>query len=90
MGLGFFLLHGSIQVQMTELAPSARGTAVAMHSFSYFLGQALGPIAYGAGIALMGAAATLVIAAAVMALVGFVTAHLLLGRSYASEEQPRG
>jgi predicted MFS family arabinose efflux permease len=87
MGLGFFLLHGSIQVQMTELAPSARGTAVAMHSFSYFLGQALGPVAYGVGFAAIGASWTLILGAGVMALVGFATAHLLLGRSYASEGQ---
>jgi predicted MFS family arabinose efflux permease len=79
MGWGFFLVHGAIQVQMTELAPSARGTAVAMHSFSYFLGQALGPIAYGAGFAVIGASASLIVAAMMMALIGPVTAHLLLG-----------
>ena len=80
MGLGFFLLHGSIQVQMTELAPNARGTAVAMHSFSYFMGQALGPIAYLAGFAAIGQSPTLVVAAVIMALVGFVVPRLLFGR----------
>jgi MFS transporter, DHA1 family, inner membrane transport protein len=79
MGLGFFLLHGSIQVQMTELAPTARGTAVAMHSFSYFMGQALGPIAYLAGFALIGQSPTLIMAAAIMAMVGFVVPRLLFG-----------
>jgi DHA1 family inner membrane transport protein len=79
MGLGFFLLHGSIQVQMTELAPTARGTAVAMHSFSYFMGQALGPIAYLVGFAAIGQSRTLVVAAVAMTLVGFVVPRLLLG-----------
>jgi predicted MFS family arabinose efflux permease len=79
MGFGFFLLHGSIQVQMTELAPDARGTAVSMHSFSYFMGQAAGPLAYWAGIATIGPSATLAIGAAIMAAVGYVVARLLHG-----------
>jgi predicted MFS family arabinose efflux permease len=79
MGFGFFLLHGSIQVQMTELAPNARGTAVSMHSFSYFMGQAAGPLAYWAGIATIGPSATLAIGAAIMAAVGFTVARLLHG-----------
>jgi predicted MFS family arabinose efflux permease len=79
MGFGFFLLHGSIQVQMTELAPNARGTAVSMHSFSYFMGQAAGPLAYWAGIATIGPSATLAIGAAIMAAVGFAVARLLHG-----------
>jgi predicted MFS family arabinose efflux permease len=80
MGLGFFLLHGSIQVQMTELAPTARGTAVAMHSFSYFMGQALGPIAYWAGFSALGRSPTLILAAVIMAIVGFVVPRLLFAR----------
>jgi predicted MFS family arabinose efflux permease len=79
MGFGFFLLHGSIQVQMTELAPNARGTAVSMHSFSYFMGQAAGPLAYWAGIATIGPSATLAIGAAIMAAVGWAVARLLHG-----------
>jgi predicted MFS family arabinose efflux permease len=79
MGLGFFLLHGSIQVQMTELAPTARGTAVAMHSFSYFMGQALGPIAYWVGFSAIGQSRTLIVAAVIMAIVGFIVPRLLFG-----------
>lgn len=79
MGFGFFLLHASIQVHMTELAPGARGTAVSMHSFFYFMGQALGPVLYSIGFAAVGPAATLAAAAAVMVLVGFAVARLLHG-----------
>ena len=43
MGFGFYLLHGCIQVYVTELAPSARGSATAGHSMFFFLGQAAGP-----------------------------------------------
>ena len=48
MGFGFYLLHGCIQVYVTELAPSARGSATAAHSMFFFLGQAAGPVVYGA------------------------------------------
>lgn len=62
VGLGFYMLHSSIQTRVTEVAPTARGSAVAMHAFSFFLGQALGPVAMGVGLATMGAGAALGVA----------------------------
>ena len=49
-GLGFYMLHGCIQVYVTELAPTARGSATAGHSSFFFLGQAAGPVVYGFGL----------------------------------------
>ena len=43
LGFGFFLLHNSVQTEVTELAPSARASSFSLHAFSFFLGQALGP-----------------------------------------------
>ncbi|MBN8919497.1 MAG: MFS transporter [Rhizobiales bacterium] len=83
MGTGFYTLHACILVFMTELAPEARGTAVAGHALSYFSGQAIGPVLYGLGFALIGAPPTIAIAAVSMALVGVVTARLL-GRGTAA------
>jgi|SRR5262245_2637115 len=77
LGLGFYLLHGSIQVFMTELAPEARGSAAALHSSSFFLGQAIGPVAYGVGLAWAGQGATLIIAAIGIALVALISVRLL-------------
>jgi predicted MFS family arabinose efflux permease len=54
LGLGFYMLHSSIQTRVTEVAPAARGSAVAMHAFSFFLGQALGPVVMGLGLAAVG------------------------------------
>jgi len=51
VGFGFYLLHGCIQVYVTELAPTARGSAMAGHSAFFFLGQATGPVVYGLGLA---------------------------------------
>ncbi|MBU8537153.1 MFS transporter [Falsiroseomonas tokyonensis] len=54
LGLGFYMMHSSIQTRVTEVAPMARGSAVALHAFSFFLGQSLGPAAMGAGRAGLG------------------------------------
>jgi MFS family permease len=53
LGLGFYMMHISIQTRVTEVAPGARGSAVALHTFSFFLGQSLGPalMALGRGTA---------------------------------------
>jgi predicted MFS family arabinose efflux permease len=59
LGLGFFMLHNSIQVRVTEVAPQARGSAVALHAFCFFLGQSLGPAVYGSGINGLGPAMAL-------------------------------
>jgi len=50
LGFGFYMLHGCIQVYVTELAPTARASATAGHSAFFFVGQALGPVIYGLGL----------------------------------------
>ena len=80
MGFGFYLLHGCIQVYVTELAPSARGSATAGHSMFFFLGQAVGPVVYGAGLTSVGITPVLVAGAAALAATGWVCA-LRLRRS---------
>jgi len=50
LGFGFYMLHAVIQIYASELAPAARGSAMALHSFFFFLGQAVGPIVYGIGL----------------------------------------
>jgi predicted MFS family arabinose efflux permease len=77
MGFGFYWLHGSIQVYATELAPQARGSAMALHSMAFFLGQAAGPVVYGAGFATVGKTPLLIGGAVSIALVGFVCSRKL-------------
>lgn len=79
LGFGFFMLHNCIQVQMLELAPEARGSSVAMHAFSLYMGQAIGPVFYGYGLALAGTLPTAMLAGAVMFAVGLVSARALHG-----------
>lgn len=71
LGLGFYMIHTSIQTQVTEVAPQARGSAVALHAFSFLGGQAVGPVAMGAGRALLGAEAALLLASAMILALAF-------------------
>src|SRR5439155_23084866 len=78
MGLGFYMLHASIQVYVTEFAPATRSSAVAFHTFSFFVGGGISPLLYGAGLEWLGAATTLSIAGIAMAIIGIVSAQLLV------------
>jgi predicted MFS family arabinose efflux permease len=77
LGLGFYMLHAVIQIYASELAPQARGSAMALHSFFFFLGQAIGPIVYGVGLNTIGIPPVLVFGAAVLVGVGFTCAQWL-------------
>ena len=79
-GLGFYLLHGVIQVHVTELSHTARGAAASLHSCFFYLGQAVGPVVYGIGFAHGGPEPTLLVGAAVVMGVGLVCARLLRHR----------
>ncbi|MDO9215935.1 MAG: MFS transporter, partial [Lacisediminimonas sp.] len=41
-GLGFYMLHNTLQINATQMAPERRGAAVSSFAFCFFLGQALG------------------------------------------------
>lgn len=85
LGFGFYSMHASIQVQATELSSSARGAAMSLHSFFFFVGHASGPVLYGLGFVKLGAALTIALAAMVAMAIGFVTARLLRERTGTSE-----
>jgi DHA1 family inner membrane transport protein len=77
LGFGFYMLHAVVQIYASELAPAARGSAMALHSFFFFLGQAAGPVIYGAGLSTVGLGPALLFGAAVLVGVGFTCAHWL-------------
>jgi MFS transporter, DHA1 family, inner membrane transport protein len=77
LGFGFYMLHGVIQIYASELAPQARGSAMALHTFFYFIGQALGPVIYGLGFNTIGIRPVLVVGAGVLVGVGFTCAQWL-------------
>jgi predicted MFS family arabinose efflux permease len=75
-GLGFYLLHGCIQVHVTELSHTARGAAASLHSCFFYLGQSVGPVIYGVGFAHGGPEPTLLTGAVVVLGVGLVCGRL--------------
>jgi len=78
LGFGFYMLHAVIQIYASELAPAARGAAMALHSFFFFLGQAVGPAVYGAGLSSsLGIRPLLIVGAAVLVGVGLTCAQWL-------------
>jgi predicted MFS family arabinose efflux permease len=77
MGWGFYMIHGSLQVFASELSVEARATALSLHSFFFFMGQTVGPIAYGFGILNVGKVPTLLTSAVVIVALGMVCARLL-------------
>ncbi|HMA57067.1 MAG TPA: MFS transporter [Pseudolabrys sp.] len=42
IGLGYYMLHNTLQTNATQMTPEARGTAVAIFSSALYLGQTLG------------------------------------------------
>src|ERR1700761_3039647 len=76
-GFGVYMLHGVLQVFASELSVEARATALSLHSFFFFMGQTVGPIAYGFGLLHAGKIPTMLAAAIIIAALGFVCARLL-------------
>jgi predicted MFS family arabinose efflux permease len=80
LGFGFYLLHGCIQVHVTELSSTARGAAASLHSCFFYLGQAAGPVVYAFGFAHGGPEPSLLTGAVVVMLVGLVCSQRLRHR----------
>jgi DHA1 family inner membrane transport protein len=77
LGIGFYCLHGCIQVEATELSHSARGTAMSLHSLFFFLGHASGPVLYGYGFTHLGASTSVLLGGVLVAMVGVMCWHYL-------------
>jgi predicted MFS family arabinose efflux permease len=80
LGAGFYMLHNTFQVQVTEVAPTARGSAVALHAFSYFCGQAISVAIFGAMLEHLGRLPALAACAVTILLLGILTSIRLARR----------
>jgi len=77
IGLGYFALHNSLQTRATEVAPKARGSAVSLHAFSFFVGQSLGPVLFGTLLTALGAPGALLACGAGMLALGLALSRAL-------------
>jgi predicted MFS family arabinose efflux permease len=71
LGIAFYLLHNTVQTKASEVAPDARGTALALYASAWAVGQASGVAALGAAVAYMGYTSAILSAAIGFALLGF-------------------
>jgi predicted MFS family arabinose efflux permease len=82
-GFGFFAFHNVMQAAAAQMAPAARGSAVALFAASLFLGQSAGVTLATAAAARFGAAPVIALSGAVIALLGAWFAQRLQRRETA-------
>lgn len=79
-GLAFYMLHNCLQTEATELAPAARGSAVALFASALFFGQGAGPLLFGPLARAAGHAGAYLLVALALALLGQVVVRRIVGR----------
>lgn len=84
-GLGFYMLHNTLQTNATQMAPERRGAAVAAFAFCFFTGQSAGLALAGAATDSIGTRGILVIGAIGVLIVALGFARLK-ARQRAGEE----
>ncbi|HUQ73569.1 MAG TPA: MFS transporter [Burkholderiales bacterium] len=71
LGLAFYLLHNTVQTKASEVAPDARGSAIALYASAWAFGQASGVALMGFAVSVVGYAPGILAAAIGFALLGF-------------------
>jgi predicted MFS family arabinose efflux permease len=78
LGLGFYMLHNTLQTNATQMAPEARGAAVSMFAACFFIGQSAGVAATAAVVDAMSPRVAFVVAAfALLALAAWFRGRLV-------------
>jgi YNFM family putative membrane transporter len=70
IGLGFYMLHNTLQTNATQMSPDARGTAVGLFSAALYLGQTAGVAAMAPLVDRAGAPPVFMAAAILLAALG--------------------
>jgi predicted MFS family arabinose efflux permease len=70
VGLGFYMLHNTLQTNATQMSPDARGTAVGLFSAALYLGQTAGVAAMAPLVDRAGAPPVFMAAAILLAMLG--------------------
>ena len=83
IGLGFYMLHNTLQTNATQMTPQARGTAVALFSSALYVGQTLGVALAALAIDRAGGPPIFIVSAALLPVLGFWFAARLKARQQA-------
>jgi predicted MFS family arabinose efflux permease len=76
-GFGFYMLHNTLQVQATQMAPASRGTAVTLFACLLFFGQSSGVLLMAESVDRDWLPYTLSVAALGVALLGYFVSRLV-------------
>jgi len=85
-GLGFYMLHNTLQANATQMAPERRGAGMAIFASVYFVGQAIGVAIAGHAAERVGAGSVVAIAAILILPIGLVFARLRRARDSSLRE----
>lgn len=80
VGLGFYMLHNTLQTNATQMAPESRGLAVSLFAFVLFCGQSVGITLAAPVVDRHGARPIFVVTAVVVLALGVYFRHQLLNR----------
>jgi predicted MFS family arabinose efflux permease len=80
LGLGFYMMHNTLQVNATQMAPDRRGAAVSAFASCFFLGQSAGVSLGGLSVGTLGASRFLAVGAVGLLLLSSVFVVLLRRR----------
>lgn len=84
-GLGFTMLHATLQTHATQMAPTVRGTATALFGACIFLGQSMGILAAASLVDRHGFDPVFLLSAAVIVLLGVAFAASIPAAAEPSE-----
>ena len=79
-GLGFYMLHNTLQTQATQMAPHARGSAVTLFACLLFLGQSLGVLVVGSTVDRGGLTAAMALAGLGVLVLAWAVSRRVAGR----------
>ena len=80
LGMGFYMLHNTLQTEATQMAPQTRGVSVSLFAIMLFTGQAVGVALAGPVVDRWGARPVFLIAAAGLLSVAIWLRRELLAR----------
>jgi predicted MFS family arabinose efflux permease len=81
VGLGFYMLHNTLQTNATQMSPEARGTAVGVFSAALYLGQTAGVAAFAFAVDRVGTPSVFATAAVLLPLLALWFARRLRRRA---------
>ena len=89
-GLGFYMLHNTLQINATQMAPERRGAAVSAFASCFFLGQAAGVALAAMVVVHRGTGEAIAIGAGGVLVVALAFSRLRAQQAASEREKPSG